>query len=107
VSEAKNPLSKRIEIMAYAARHRGESESGVASAIAQGVSDAGQAARRYANEGMERARDTAAEYWEQGRAKAEEVTETVQTRVRENPMAAVLIAAGVGFLIGMACSSRR
>jgi ElaB/YqjD/DUF883 family membrane-anchored ribosome-binding protein len=56
---------------------------------------------------MERARDTAAEYWEQGRAKAEEVTETVQTRVRENPMAAVLIAAGVGFLIGMACSSRR
>jgi ElaB/YqjD/DUF883 family membrane-anchored ribosome-binding protein len=93
--------------MAYA-RHQRESESaGIGSAIAQGVQDAGQAARRYANEGMEKARDTASDYWEQGRAKAEEVTETVQTRVRENPMAAVLIAAGVGFLIGVACASRR
>jgi ElaB/YqjD/DUF883 family membrane-anchored ribosome-binding protein len=93
--------------MAYAARQRESETGGIGSTIAQGVQDAGQAARRYASEGMEKVRDTATEYWEQGRAKAEEMTDSVQTRVRENPMAAILIAAGVGFLIGMACASRR
>lgn len=95
--------------MAYATRDpRQESHAGGAgSTIAQGFQDAGQAARRMASEGVEKVRDTATEYWEQGRAKAEEVTETVQNRVRENPMAAILIAAGVGFLIGMACARRR
>jgi ElaB/YqjD/DUF883 family membrane-anchored ribosome-binding protein len=95
--------------MAYATRDsRAEAQGGgTGSTLAQGFQEAGQAARRYASEGVEKVRDTATDYWEQGRAKAEEVTETVQNRVRENPMGAILIAAGVGFLIGVACASRR
>jgi ElaB/YqjD/DUF883 family membrane-anchored ribosome-binding protein len=56
---------------------------------------------------MERVRETASEYWDQGRVKAEELSETIQDRVREQPVPAVLIAAGVGFLLGFACAIRR
>ena len=75
--------------------------------VAKSFQEAGQAARQLASDGMESVKDTATEYWDQGRAKAEEVSENIQDRVREQPLAAVLIAAGVGFLFGFACASRR
>jgi ElaB/YqjD/DUF883 family membrane-anchored ribosome-binding protein len=75
--------------------------------VSKSFQEAGQAARQMASDGMERVKDTATEYWDQGRAKAEEVAEDFQDRVREQPLAAVLIAAGVGFLFGFACAIRR
>ena len=75
--------------------------------VMKSFEDAGHAARQMASDGVERVRDTATEYWDQGRAKAEEVAEDFQDRVREQPLAAVLIAAGIGFLFGFACAIRR
>jgi ElaB/YqjD/DUF883 family membrane-anchored ribosome-binding protein len=94
--------------MAYATREqRRDNPSDQAASVAKTLQDAGQAARRMATDGVEQVRETASEYWDQGRAKAEELTESLQTNVRDRPMAAILIAAGIGFLLGVACASRR
>jgi ElaB/YqjD/DUF883 family membrane-anchored ribosome-binding protein len=47
------------------------------------------------------ARDRAGQYYEQGKAKMADMRTKVEDSVRENPMRAVLIAAGAGLLLGM------
>jgi ElaB/YqjD/DUF883 family membrane-anchored ribosome-binding protein len=46
-------------------------------------------------------RDQAADYYEQGREKAHEWQHGVEQYVQEQPIKALLIAAGVGMLLGI------
>src|SRR5262245_10907720 len=55
---------------------------------------------------VEGLRDTAAGYVEQGRRKAIEVEGSVESRIREQPLQAVLLAAGIGFALGFLFTRR-
>jgi X-X-X-Leu-X-X-Gly heptad repeat protein len=74
--------------------------------ITEGLQTAADAAKRLASGSVDAVRDTASDFIDQGRAKAQEVSESMGTHVREQPGKSVLIAAGVGFLIGMLFARR-
>jgi ElaB/YqjD/DUF883 family membrane-anchored ribosome-binding protein len=82
-----------------------------AAIVADDLREVGAAAKRTAVDGAEAVRDTAQEVYEKGRAKANEVLDEgrararemghgVQLMVQEQPVKSLLVAAGVGFLLG-------
>lgn len=60
-----------------------------------------QQLRESANEYYDQGRQKAQEYYDQGRQKAMEYQENLESYVREQPVKAILIAAGVGLMVGM------
>jgi ElaB/YqjD/DUF883 family membrane-anchored ribosome-binding protein len=54
-----------------------------------------------AKEQYERLRDQASEYYEHGRQQAREWQHNLENYVQEQPVKSLLIAAGVGVLLGM------
>ena len=83
-----------------------------AQEVGQGLRDIGQQAKQAASEQIGQIRDTAseyyqqgrekaAEYYEQGREKAMELEQNLEGYIREQPVKSVLIAAGIGLLLGM------
>lgn len=71
-----------------------------ASDAANELQNAGLAAAQVASEQIEALQGMTDEYVELGRAKFRELGGEVQAHVKEKPMTALLVAAGVGFLIG-------
>jgi ElaB/YqjD/DUF883 family membrane-anchored ribosome-binding protein len=70
------------------------------SSVGSGVQDVATAMKRTASEQVENLRDTANEYLDQGRMRLQEVGENVESHVREQPVKSLLIATGIGFLLG-------
>ncbi|MCZ6747363.1 MAG: hypothetical protein O7C74_09135 [Acidobacteria bacterium] len=64
-------------------------------------------ARQAAADAVETGRQRATEIYGQGREKAEEFEEQLVEYVRKKPVKSILIAGGVGLLLGMVFSSRR
>ena len=62
---------------------------------------AGSAAKEAAQSGWEAARHTAGEYLGQGREKAMAFEHSVEGQIKARPLGAILVAGGIGFLIGM------
>jgi ElaB/YqjD/DUF883 family membrane-anchored ribosome-binding protein len=58
-------------------------------------------ARDAAQQVVGQVRDRATEYLEQGKAKAADMRVRVEDTVRDHPIKTILVAAGVGVLIGM------
>jgi ElaB/YqjD/DUF883 family membrane-anchored ribosome-binding protein len=56
---------------------------------------------------LERVREAAGEMVDRGRESVERVRENVSDRVRERPLTSVLIAGGIGVLLGMLAARRR
>jgi ElaB/YqjD/DUF883 family membrane-anchored ribosome-binding protein len=75
-----------------------EQESG---ALVEGFQSATKAVKQLTGDGVDAVRETAQDYMDQGRAKAQELTESMEDRVREQPVKSVLIAAGIGFVLGL------
>src|SRR5688572_26805870 len=86
--------------------------AGGAGPMKESLRDLGTQARTAATEQVQQIRQTAEEYYEQGRQKAQEYydqgrqkameyQENLESYVREQPVKAILIAAGVGLLVGM------
>jgi ElaB/YqjD/DUF883 family membrane-anchored ribosome-binding protein len=71
------------------------------SEAASSVRDMGQQAYDAATEKYENVRDSAAEYYQAGREKAMEWESQIESYVREQPIKSLLMAAGVGCLLGM------
>jgi ElaB/YqjD/DUF883 family membrane-anchored ribosome-binding protein len=71
--------------------------------IAQSVQKMGTDASAAVKEQYETIRDTASEYYDQGRKRARQLGEQVETTVQERPLIALLAAIGAGFLIGFFC----
>jgi ElaB/YqjD/DUF883 family membrane-anchored ribosome-binding protein len=69
--------------------------------IAEGLQTTTNAVKRLATESVDAVRDTAHDFLDQGKAKVHELGDTVETRVRDEPMKSVLIAAGIGFVVGL------
>lgn len=61
---------------------------------------AAAAAARVAQEQFENLREKASEYYQEGRQRVQQVGEDLGQRIRQHPLEAILIAAGVGFLLG-------
>jgi ElaB/YqjD/DUF883 family membrane-anchored ribosome-binding protein len=68
--------------------------------VAQSLKDVSGNVRDKAVEQYESVRDSAQEYYEQGKQKAAQWQDDVEQYVREQPMKAVAIAAGVGVVLG-------
>ena len=71
------------------------------SEVASNVRDMGQQAYDAATEKYENVRDSAAEYYQAGREKAMEWESQIESYVREQPIKSLLMAAGVGMVLGM------
>jgi ElaB/YqjD/DUF883 family membrane-anchored ribosome-binding protein len=83
-----------------------------AAGIGQSLREAGSQAKEAAAEQLgqlketasqyyQQGRDKAAEYYQQGRDKAMEMEHDLEDYVRSQPLKSVLIAAGVGLLLGI------
>jgi len=71
------------------------------SSVAKDLQEMGASARRVAGDSVEALRDSANEYLEEGRERVRELSDTVQTRIQEQPMTSILVATAVGFLLGV------
>src|SRR5438045_231972 len=72
-----------------------------AAEVGQNLRDLGGQARDAANEKYNQLRDQASQYYTQGREAAQEWEQNLEGYIQEQPMKAVLIAAGVGLLLGL------
>ena len=71
-----------------------------ASQVGENIRDLGGQVREAAKEKYEELSGEARAFYDQGRGMAEEWEEGLESYVREKPLQAVLIAAGVGMLLG-------
>jgi ElaB/YqjD/DUF883 family membrane-anchored ribosome-binding protein len=83
-------------------RYGAEMEGNVLTAVRELSADATRSMKRRAGE----LKDSAADYISKGRKKARAIRKSAKQQVKQNPKAALCIAAGVGLLAGM-CLCRR
>ena len=72
-----------------------------ASEVKENLRHIGSQVREQAGQQFEQMREQASDYYEQGRQRAMEMEQTLEQYVQEKPIQALLIAAGVGMLLGM------
>jgi ElaB/YqjD/DUF883 family membrane-anchored ribosome-binding protein len=72
-----------------------------AQQVGQNLRDLGGQVRDTAREKYEQLSEQAQEYYEQGREKAREWEEGLESYIQEKPLQSVLIAAGIGVLLGL------
>ena len=68
--------------------------------VTQDIQELGGMAREMAQEKVAQVRASASEYCEEGRDKVQQVERSVERFIRQQPLRSVLIAAGVGMLLG-------
>jgi len=71
-----------------------------ANAVSKDIQGMGAVARDVAHEKLEDFQENASAVYEQGRDKVREATRTLERFIAEQPLTSVLIAAGVGLLLG-------
>ena len=71
-----------------------------ARTVTQDIQELGGMAREMAQEKVEQLRASASEYCEEGRDKVQQVERSVEQFIRQQPLKSILIAAGVGMLLG-------
>jgi ElaB/YqjD/DUF883 family membrane-anchored ribosome-binding protein len=60
----------------------------------------GDAARQMANHSVAAVRDTAIQYLDEGCSRVQHLGDEIHSRVTERPMKSLLVAAGIGFVLG-------
>jgi len=72
-----------------------------AGQVGQNLRDMGGQIRDQASQAYDQLRDQAADYYEQGRQRAQEWEQGLEDYVQQKPIQSLMIAAGVGMLLGM------
>jgi ElaB/YqjD/DUF883 family membrane-anchored ribosome-binding protein len=72
-----------------------------ATQVGQNIREMGTQVRDQATEKYNQLRDQATNYYQQGRDRATEWEQSLESYVQEKPIQAVLMAAGVGVLLGL------
>ncbi len=72
--------------------------------LRENVTDAaatlGTSAKEFTRDALKETQDCAASFYEQGRAKTQKAEQTLETMIRARPLKAIMIAAGIGLLLG-------
>ncbi|MCC6273436.1 DUF883 family protein [Deltaproteobacteria bacterium PRO3] len=71
-----------------------------AATLGHDVQELGKTTRDLAHDTVGMIRENASEYYQQGLKKAQSLEKDLETKIKENPLQALLIAAGVGFVLG-------
>ncbi len=80
----------------------GQSNLGeTAAEVKENLRDIGTQVRDQATQQYEQMKEQAGQYYEEGRRRAMEMEQTLEQYVQEKPIQSLLIAAGVGMLLGM------
>ncbi|MDZ4819255.1 MAG: hypothetical protein SGJ20_09810 [Planctomycetota bacterium] len=74
--------------------------------LKENLQNMGAAAKDAAQRKLEGVSESLSGYYEQGRECAADFEQSLETKIRERPIGAILVAAGVGFLVGM-CWTRK
>jgi ElaB/YqjD/DUF883 family membrane-anchored ribosome-binding protein len=74
---------------------------GTAESVGRNIREMGSQVRQTAQEKIEQMRQQASEYYEQGRERAREIQQNLEGYVQEKPIKALLIAGGIGLLLGV------
>lgn len=69
--------------------------------VGEDISELGSAAKEAAQEKVDHVRSAMTDYYKQGKAKAQELEHSLEDKIRTHPIQAVLVAAGVGLVIGL------
>jgi ElaB/YqjD/DUF883 family membrane-anchored ribosome-binding protein len=72
----------------------------VGSDLASDFERLGQATKNIASDSLEAVRDELGGLYKQGQKKVTEVTAQLEGRIQSHPVQTILIAAGIGFIIG-------
>ena len=72
-----------------------------AQQVRENLRDLGSQVRDSATQQYEQLRDQASEYYERGRERAMEMEQSLEQYVQEKPIQSLLIAAGIGMLLGI------
>jgi ElaB/YqjD/DUF883 family membrane-anchored ribosome-binding protein len=80
---------------------KGEGIRDTASQVQQNLRDMGGQVREAATDQYNQLRDQAQQYFEDGRVRAQEWEQSIEQYVHEKPIQSLLIAAGVGVLLGI------
>ena len=72
-----------------------------AAQVGENLRNIGGQVREQATQQYEQLRTQASDYYEQGRQRAMEMEQTLEQYVQEKPIQALLMAAGVGMLLGI------
>lgn len=83
------------------ARSDAASVSDHVSTLTNDVRKVGGAVKQMATDRADEMRDMANDYLEQGQERIRAASDDLLTRVQERPVKSLLIAAGVGFLLGI------
>ena len=79
----------------------GQQMRDTAQQVQENLRNLGSQVRDAATERYSDLRDQASQYYEQGRQRATEMEQSLEQYVQEKPIQSLLIAAGVGMLLGM------
>ena len=86
--------------MKESVKHLGSVAADKASQLKDSAQEYLHAGREKASEYLDAGREKASEYYEMSKAKAQEWEHSVEEYIREKPLQSVLIAAGVGAVLG-------
>jgi ElaB/YqjD/DUF883 family membrane-anchored ribosome-binding protein len=75
--------------------------------VVESIKELGGDARSLAEEQVAQARDTAAQYWEDGRQRAADWEASLEDMIRNEPVKSLAIAVGAGFVLGFLFRGRR
>jgi ElaB/YqjD/DUF883 family membrane-anchored ribosome-binding protein len=75
-------------------------------AMSNRLHEAGDEAKRMAQEGIGHLRGTMSQYYQHGRERLGHVGEVVEHQIEERPVTSLLIAAACGFVVGMLIARR-
>lgn len=71
-----------------------------AAEVGENVRDMAGSAKEMARDTINRVRDTASDAYQQGKERAVRWQDDLESTIREKPLTSILIAAGVGMVVG-------
>ena len=92
--------------MRHAARQLRNTANDEVHSVMHSARKAGDHFNEAVRTGVNNLRESAVDYIDQGRAKAQNMEEVVEQRIANRPLQSILIALGLGFLIGLFCTRR-
>jgi ElaB/YqjD/DUF883 family membrane-anchored ribosome-binding protein len=92
--------------MRDSARRVRETATEEANSVLDSARAAGDHFTEAVRSGVTHLRDTASDYIDHGRDKARDIEQMAEQRISDRPFGSVLMALGLGFLIGFFCTRR-